>query len=381
MRSVTCPDCGAQVEIPVVTVGDESVIVYCKNCLWKDLDQLYGRRGLVVFSGDVAEMACWVCVPPGGGLQGAINALGSGGGNLMLQPGTYTGDITISNSNISIYGSGRDKTILSGSVTITTGNITLHDLWVYANGKSYGIKMYSVPNGSPRNHLNRVRVGGNSDSGGRSPSGDGPQLGLWLDSTILLVADHCLFAFCNTGSGLYVNTTNGTWSTNCNTFRDCTFNGNATKGVEITDGGDGVASMLLHRFHGGNIEDNGTGDFYARGAIGIEIKGIDFESTKNLGSTPTIDLGTCTNVIIEDCHCTTAGNTTRFFLVQSCGNVKVTHCRVSGLQPVGDIGVFDEGSVNCVSYDNTWIASLDTNLYTTSPRWVSNRAQMRGYSA
>ena len=353
--------------------------------MWTGSDDIFktpGGRALVVWGGeDLTEMACWTCVPPGGGLQGAINALGSGGGNLMLQPGTYTGDITISNSNISIYGSGRDKTILSGSVTITTGNITLHDLWVYANGKSYGIKMYSVPNGSPRNHLNRVRVGGNSDSGGRSPSGDGPQLGLWLDSTILLVADHCLFAFCNTGSGLYVNTTNGTWSTNCNTFRDCTFNGNATKGVEITDGGDGVASMLLHRFLGGNIEDNGTGDFYARGAIGIEIKGIDFESTKNLGSTPTIDLGTCTNVIIEDCHCTTAGNTTRFFLVQSCGNVKVTHCRVSGLQPVGDIGVFDEGSVNCVSYDNTWIASLDTNLYTTSPRWVSNRAQMRGYSA
>jgi pectate lyase len=315
-------------------------------------------------------------------LQNQINLLTSGG-TIWLEAGTYnSGDLTIANSNVTVMGVGRDATVLAGSLAISTGNVFLQDLWVYANGKAFGVKLYGGGGaGVPRCELRRVRVGGNSDGTGRAPSGDGPAVGLWLDSAILTVCDHCLFAFCNTGSGLYVNTTNGTWSTNVNTFRDCTFNGNAGYGVEITDGGDGVASMELHVFRNGNMEDNALGEVYASQAIGLELRGIDFESTKNLGASgKTLNINGCTNVLVEDCHSVVTGNTQRFFVFSSCGNVKVSHCRVSGIYPAGDVGVFDEASVNCTSYDNTWVNPISGSV-TTTARYVNNRSQMRGYSA
>jgi len=351
--------------------------------MWTGSDDIFktpGGRALVIWGGEAIEaMACWTCVPPGPGLQAAIDSLGTGGGNLMLQPGTYTGDITISNSNISLYGSGRDKTILSGSVTIAAGNITLHDLWAYGNGKAYGIKMYAVTGGTPRNHLNRVRIGGNSDSGGRAPSGDGPQVGLWLDSAIVTVCDHCLFAFCNTGSGLYVNSTSGTWSTNCNSFRDCTFNGNAGYGIEIIVGVDGVASMLLHNFVGGNMEDNASGEVKVDSAIGIRLQDIDFETTKTIGAT--LDI-TASNVIIENCHGVVAGGgaVTRFFLI-AAGRSVVRHCRISGNYTSEDVGVFTDTGNRVFAYDNQWETPIGTaGNVTVTPRWINNRASEQGYS-
>jgi hypothetical protein len=328
-------------------------------------------------------MACWTCVPPGAGLQAAINNLPNGG-NLMLKPGIYMGDITISQNNLSLLGSGKENTILSGSVTVTSANVNMQDLWAYGNGKAFGMKMYLLGGGPARNHLLRVRVGGNADGTGKAPSGDGPQVGLWMDGSIITAADHCSFAFCNTGSGLFVDTTQNNLGTNCNTFRDCTFNGNAAFGVEMTDGGDGIAGMLLHRFHGGNMEDNATGEVYIKSAIGVELKGIDFESTKSLGSThPTVQCDSCTSVLMEDCHSVTIGssNTQRFFIFNSVKNGTVTHCRVSGLYPAGDVGAFDEGCVHCLSYDNYWHDPITGSNKTTTPRWVTNRGQMRGYTA
>ena len=384
MRSVTCPDCGAQVEIPVVTVGDESVIVYCKNCLWRDLDQLYGRRGLVVFSGDVAEMACWTCVGPGNGLQAAIDALGSGGGNLMLQPGTYTGDITFSGSgNISLYGSGRDSTILTGSVLIQTNQIHLDNLWIKATGKSYGVKIFKSGAGPNRNEFRLVRIGGTTSSS------DGPTgHGLWLDGGILNVFDHCLFAF-NGGNGVYVNTSDvaGVWSTNVNTFRDCTINANDAYGVKTEIGADAVAGMQQHLFLGGNIENNASGAAYIEGSIFTRFDDVDFEDSIDHGSSAwLVQASSSTYVIIENCNFTSTGNTGRAFAFFSCGYCRVVNNRIQGSLTRMDVGIFDENCAECVAYGNAfstaWInpaTGLIEDLVT--PRWVANRGQNRGWSA
>ncbi len=319
-------------------------------------------------------------------LQGEINTLTSGtGGVIWLEGGTYNcGNLVIAGTQaIEIRGSGMNSTILTGSITTARGGVVLRDLWVFANTQTYGVKLGAGATSTDRCHLDKVRVGGNADGTGRAPSGDGPQVGLWLDGAILTVCDHCLFAFCNTGSGVYVNSTSGTWSTNCNTFRDCTVNGNKTNGYEIIEGGDGVASMLLHRIIGGNIEDNGTSgvagtsDIYVRSAIGIEIVGVDFESTKNLGSA-TIDIN-ATCVVVEDCNFVTTGTTPRAFLMTS-GNAVVRYSRSSGTYTARDIGVFADGCVHCHAYGNTWWSAASGSV-TTTPRWVSNRGSMFGWSA
>jgi len=391
---VPCPDCGAPVPIPMVQIvkGDGADVseIFCRNCMWTGGDEIFksGRgKALVVWGGEeiVADLRhpyVFVPVTDAASLNARINAL-TNGGTIWLEQGNYAaaGDLTITKSNVGIWGVGRDSTILPGSVTISGGNVSLQDMWVYANGKSYGIKMYGGGvAGVPRNELRRVRVGGNSDAGGRAPSGDGPQVGLWLDGSILTVADHCLFAFCNTGSGLYVNTTNGTYSTNCNVFRSCTFNGNATYGVEITEGGDGVSGMLLHSFVGGNMEDNGSGEVIVDGAIGIRLQDIDFETSKTISTTLNLEAA---NVTVENCHATTvlSGAVTRFFLINA-GRTVVRGCRISGNFTSPDIGAVLDNSSFFSAYDNEWWGPLGTaGNVTITPRWINNRANQQGYSA
>lgn len=372
MRSVTCPDCGEQVEIPVVSIGDESVIVYCKNCLWKDLDQLYGRRGLVVFSGDVAEMACWTCVPPGGGLQGAINALPTGG-IIMLQSGTYTGDITLSSGSMTIIGTGM-TTILTGSVSITASNTCLRDLQIRATGKAYGIKIYQSGGGVARCDLRNLYVGGTADNSNPPVrDGNGPDNGLYLDGAIVSVVDHCTFAYCNT-NGLYVNTSVSQFSTNVNSFRDCTFNGNGNYGVMIEKGSDGVAGMMLHKFEGGNMESNDSGEFYADFATFVIIRGVDFECGKNHVGGQIIFMNGCQPVVIEDCNFVVSGGAvvTRFFQLTSCADASVRRNRLSGTTwAQGAVGVFGENCFYCTSSDNILNGDGETGLF------INNRGAMR----
>jgi len=367
VRSVTCPDCGATVEIPVVTVGDESIVVYCKNCLWHDLDALYGARGLVVWGGGVTEMACWTCVGPGAGLQAAINTIPAGG-ILMLQSGTYTGDITISAPNVTIIGAGSQQTILTGSVSVTcTGNVVMRDLNVRASGKAYGVKLFRSGGGVTRCELTDLWIGASALN-----AGDGPVVGLWLDGAILNRFEHVTFGF-NTGAGLYVNTTDltGAFTTNENTFEDCTFSGNGTYGVQMEMGVDGAAGMMLNSFHGGNMENNTTGAFIADNCTGIVIDGVDFEVT-TVANPNIISLTSCQPVEIKNCnfHVGGSGSATRFFAMFSCACGRVTGNRTDGFS-AGDIGTFNENCVQCEAYDNViWNDG--------SGRFINNRGSMRG---
>jgi len=386
VRSVTCPDCGEQVEIPVVSIGDESVIVYCRNCLWKDLDSLYGRRGLVVFSGDAVEMACWTCVGPGNGLQAAIDALGSGGGNLMLQPGTYTGDITFTGSgNITLYGSGRDATILTGSVLIQTNQVRLDNLWVKATGKSYGVKIFKSGAGPNRNELKMVRVGGTTTSA------DGPTgPGLWLDGGILNNFEHCLFAF-NGGDGVYINTTQNVWTTNVNTFTDCTVNGNSGYGVKTETGTAGVggepnpavAGMQQNCFFGGNMEDNASGAAYINGSYYTRFENVDFESAINLGSSGwLIDGSSSTYILVMNCAFNSTGDTGRIFNFQSCSYCRFDNNRIDGQFTRMDVGIFDENCTHCTANGNALTTrTTASGSDVVSARWIRNSGQNRGWSA
>jgi len=341
-----------------------------------------GIRETIDRIGDTHPPYVYVPVSEAGTLQGIINSLtGTGGGVIWLGDGTYAaGDLVISGSNnIQIWGVGMERTILTGSLTIENSGNVIKDLWLFGDGKAFACKVYKSGAGESRSNFQKVRFGGNSDVTGRAPSGDGPQVGLWLDGAIVSVCDHCLFAFCNTGSGLYVNSTSGTYSTNCNSFRDCTFNGNAGYGVEIIVGGDGVASMLLHNFVGGNMEDNASGEVKVDSAIGIRLQDIDFETTKTIGAT--LDI-TASNVIVENCHGVVAGGgaVTRFFLI-AAGRSVVRYCRISGNYTSQDIGVFTDTGNRVFAHDNQWETPLGTaGNVTVTPRWINNRASEQGYS-
>lgn len=385
MRSVTCPDCGAPVQIPTVHVGQDSVIVECPHCKWADLDELYHKirrgRGLAIFGGGgVEEMACWTCVPPGPGLQAAMDGIAStGGGNLMLQEGTYTGDITFpTTAAVNLYGSGMNNTILTGNVTITTGFHVLEHLWVMGTGKAYGVKLVNTTAGVPRVHMTKVRIGGDLSSA-TGPSGPG----LWLDGAILTVCDHCLF-YLNGSDGVYINTTSVTdKTTNVNTFRDCTINLNGGYGVKTEVGVDGVAGMQQNVFLGGNMEDNALGVAYIDSSFYTRFDNVDFESSINLGSGGWLFNGsTATYIIIENCGVSSTGDTGRLFVFSSCVSCRVNNNRIRGQFTRMDIGVFDENCRNCTAHGNAWydgtLASGADDVVT--PRWINNRSTNHGWT-
>lgn len=381
MRTVTCPDCGAQVEIPTVHVGDDSVLVQCKNCLWDDLDSLSGKRGLVVWGGaGLEEVACWTCVPPGGGtLQAAYNALGANGGNLMLQPGTYSGDFATNTGvigNVHIFGSGMGVTFISGTVAIDTSNVVMQDLTILGTGKSYACKLYKSNAGESRCEFRKVWFGATSAS-----SGDGPTShGLYLDGAILTVCDHCVFAF-NGGSGVFIDTSSQSppdstvWSTNVNSFRDCTLSSNARYGIECIQGAV-TNGIMLPKIEGGNIESNTLGGCYFQECTFPILRGIDFENSVDV--TNWVYMVNCQPALIEDCNFVIgSGKTaTRMFLMEGCAAGVVQRCRPSGAGTwtAGAIGVFNEHCVQCHDQDNFLAAA-------GSGRYINNRGQQRGASS
>jgi hypothetical protein len=377
VRSVTCPDCGAQVEIPVVTVGDESVIVYCKNCLWKDLDSLYGRRGLVVFSGfeddDLRHPYVFVQQSEASSLNAVLNSLTSGG-TVWLEAGSYAaaGDITITQPNVTLQGVSLNSTYIPGSILINApGQVKVQNLTCRGTGKAYAIKI-AVSGGVARCELRNVWMGGST-----LVAGDGAVKGLYLDGAIVTVIDHCTMAF-NSGAGLYCNTSVAADSTNVNTFRGCTFNGNGTYGVHLEIGGDAIAGYMLHEFLGGNMEDNTLKDVYADGATFVKIAGVDFEnSTHSYVGGENIFLNGCQPAVIEFNNFVLGGGitVTRFFQMTGCANGLVRHNRLSvgggATYAQGAVGVFDDGCVQCSHYDNLlWPAGAGL--------FINNRGSMRG---
>jgi len=348
-----------------------------------------GIRETIDRIGDTHPPYIYVSPADAGTLQGVINSL-TNGGVIWLDAGTYAGDLIFSGAgNVTLMGVGRDATVLTGSILIQTNQIRLDNLWVMGTGKSYGIKIFKSGAGPNRNEFKLVRVGGTTSSAD-GPSGPG----VWLDGGILNVFDHCLIAF-NGGHGVYVNTSDagGVWTTNVNTFRDCTINGNDAYGVVTETGADGVAGMQQNVFIGGNIEDNAHGAAYIGNSYYTRFENVDFESAINLGGTFSgsgssgfggwlITGDSSTYILIMNCGFSSTGDTGRVFNIQSCSYCRFDNNRIDGQLARMDVGIFDENCTHCTANGN----SLTTRTTASgsdlvSARWIRNAGQNRGWSS
>lgn len=311
-------------------------------------------------------------------VQDAINKLGPFGGTVFLGKGTYAGNVTVSvaaNANVSIHGAGMDSTILSGSVLVACGNVHLENMSIRGTGLSYACKFFQSGADVARASARFVWFGAQTSSSGDGPTGDG----LYLDGAILCAFDQCAFCF-NGGNGLYVNSSSSTFTTNVNTFRDCTFNGNGAWGVKAEVGGDGIAGMQQLKFEGGNTEDNVSGGMTFDTVTGVIISGMDFEKT-DASITDYLSFTSSQFVVVENCIFVIAGAThtaARMFETFGCAQVVVRYNRISaansGAWTVGAVGVFNEASVQCAAYGNILWNPGDGYF-------INNRAQTRGYTA
>jgi len=370
-----------------IVKGDSADVttIFCRNCMWTDSDEIFKAghgRALVVWGGeelvaDTRHPYVFVPVSEAVSLNSRINALTTGG-TVWLEQGNYAaaGDVSITQSNVTLQGVSLNSTYIPGSLTVNCdGQVKVQNLTVKGTGKTYAMKM-SHSGGIARCELRNVWMGASTPSSGDGPTGPG----LWLDGAIVTVVDHCVMSF-NGGAGLYVNTTVSADSTNANTFRDCTFNGNGTYGVHLEIGGDAIAGYMLHKFEGGNMEDNTLKDVYADGATFIKISGVDFEnSTHSYISGENIFLNNCQPAVIEDCNFVIGGGitVTRFFQMAGCAHGFVTRNRLSSgggaTWSQGAVGVFDDSCVQCLAYDN--------NLLGSGPgRFINNRGSFRGFTA
>jgi len=349
-----------------------------------------GIRETIDRIGDTHPPYIFVSVADAGTLQGVINSLVNGG-TIWLEEGTYAaGDLTISNAHVTLMGSGWG-TILTGSITVATGYVTLQDFMVRATGKAYGVKLYVSGGGPARCLLKKLWIGGSAFG-----AGDGPNKGLYLDGAILTHIDQCTMAFCEQ-SGCYIDSSSSTYTTNVNTFTDCTFNGNGHGGtgygVELSTGGDGIAGMMLNTFHGGNMEDNMSGSVLADNNTGMVFHGIDFEDGNNTITRGvnwnTINISGSGPVLIEQCNFVTNSNignpipavandpAGRIFLLTGASCPIVRGNRAEGYVPVvgadgGAIGVFSDTCVNPLCENNAiWISGAGF--------WFNNRGSMRGH--
>lgn len=284
-------------------------------------------------------------------LQNYLDDLGptdgnSAGGILQLPRGHFYGNLTVSNQFVEIRGHG-DGTVIHGSVLCTLGYCSLNNLWVMGTGQGYGIRLSGTiggvgVTGSPRNRLNRVRVGASFEG-----AGDGPVNCLELDGAIVGDIRNSLFLF-GTGSGLFMDTTDptGAKSTNVNHFYGCTFNGNTRYGCEIVGGG-----IMAPSLHGGNIESNGLGGYYARSVTNLVVEGVDFEHDNYHPVSNLLDIGSnCNPFKITDCNVVIANSgaggappdfptpftqpvSARGFLIDNCHKGTVARNRFSGFNP------------------------------------------------
>lgn len=289
------------------------------------------------------------------------------GGILRLGRGDYYGNLVIDNPSVTIEGEGYG-TVIHGSITCTTDSMILRNLRVFAKDAPYGVKLYrplTLPGvGNARSELDHVWIGATAEG-----TGDGPEVGLWLDGAIVTNCYKCVFAF-NTKSGLFVDTTDpaGLASTNVNTFDSCSFNGNGRYGAELITGPGGVAGMMLHRFLGGNIESNTLGDVLADSNTGLEFNGVDFEhGAHNISQM--IDLSSCTPAIIQNCNFVVGSGATvsRAFLISGSGAAVVRNNRFGGFA-VGAVGVFSDTCANCREYENFFSDGAD--------RFIINRGRV-----
>jgi|SRR6185503_16593496 len=360
--------------------------IFCRNCMWTGGDEIFksGRgKALVVWGGeeivaDTRHPYVFVPVSEAVSLNSRINALTTGG-TVWLEQGNYAaaGDISITQPNIILQGASLNSTYIPGSVTVSAlGQVKIQNMTVKGTGKAHAIKIANSTDGVARCELRNVWAGASSLVAGDGPTGPG----LWLDGAIVTVVDHCTMAF-NGTAGLYCNTTDTVApirSTNVNTFRHCTFNGNGTYGVHLEIGGDAVAGYMLHEFLGGNMEDNTSKDVYADGATFVRISGVDFEnSTHSYVGGENIYLNNCQPATIEFCNFVLGGGitVTRFFQMAGCANGLVRHNRLSvgagATYSQGAVGVFDDGCVQCESYNNI--------LWTVGAgRFINNRGSFRG---
>lgn len=330
-------------------------------------DKILGTVALsesaTVQSGNLQSILDGFSAPTGGNWSYA-------GGILRLGRGDFYGNLVLNTSRVTIEGEGYG-TVLHGSVSIQSEGCRLRNLVVRAEGAAYGVKIYRPLTlggvGVSRCSMEDVFVGATSEG-----AGNGPVVGLWLDGAILCTFDRCTFAF-NTGSGVYSDTSHptGAASTNVNTFRDCTLNGNGRYGYEGVTGTDGISSQLGNRFLNGNIESNGLGAVLADGHNLIEFRGVDFENTKVV--TDLMAIGASQPVTVENCNFVNfASAATRAAVFSTCGIVRFVNNRIDGF-PGGANGtaarvvIFDENCSSVVSYGNQ---------VTTTDGYIQNRSAM-----
>jgi len=313
-----------------------------------------------------------------GSLQGVIDELTSGdGGTVWLDPGNYGGFTVRNSGNVTIRGASMNTTIITGAVSAEVGYFRLQDLTIRATDLSIGLNVFKSGGDTARCELQRVYIGGTADNSNPPVrNGDGPATGMVLDGTIVATFDHCTFAYCDS-YGVNIDTSSATYSTNVNTFRDCAFNGNGIYGVYMTQGG-GIAGMMLHKFEGGNMENNDSKDFWSDSATFIIIDGVDFETAKSHVGGEIIYLENCQPAIIRDCNFVVgSGKTvTRFFHMAGCMAGRVERCRLSGAGTwaAGAVGLFNEDCVQCTASDNI--------LHTAGfGRVINNRGSMFGVAS
>jgi hypothetical protein len=199
-----------QVVIPpsYLIFKDDAGNVYAKN----------GRTGQIDFSGTDAASV----------IQSAINSLTTGG-TIFIKGGEYVGDIEVKKSYIRLVGEGRATKIVG---KILVGHRTgvgwlyycgVENLWIYAAGKPYGLRVEGCDNSIFRNLI----ITANNDA-------DGIQIGQVNDS----------------GTGSFVNVFQDIWISGCLRGVNITSIANANKFYNITVGppdlSDAVAFNIAH---------------------------------------------------------------------------------------------------------------------------------------
>lgn len=243
------------------------------------------------------------------------------GGTIELGGGDIMGNLTIDIPNVKLVGQGRG-TVIHGSLTMRADNCELHDIVVRGEGQPYAVKLWhpgpdgvTTVAGVPRPKMSNVWFGPSYEGASDGPvrvgtpaSGTGGH-GLWLDGAIVGEFRNCIF-FGNPGSGVFIDTTVGQWSTNVNRFYGCTANANAAFGFDLVGGGSEGTAWL-----GGNIESNGLGGFRATNCNCVSVKECDFEHGGTaIGDPPVVtkqvanllNMNSVNTMCIEDCNFVTA---------------------------------------------------------------------------
>lgn len=214
-------------------------------------------------------------VCPGSNLQSYVDGL-TNGGVLELGIGTYTGDITINNNSVCIYGQG-ENTVINGKVTVAAaGGTELRRMSIRSAGAAWGLKLHATGAEVKRGIYEMLNIGATSRG-----AGNGPITGVIIDGGILSDFHRVNCAFC-TGDGFLIDSTDGANPNTTTHFYNCSAVANELFGVHIE------GSLTNCNWEGGNIEQNGHdtagghpenfAEMRINAAIAVMVNFCDFET-------------------------------------------------------------------------------------------------------